>query len=98
MVEKNAWEAWEQSTTEYQSTRTRCRSSPGRADKDGLREPGVVEEAELHRETREGDPRWLNIILKCVSQRVALLGLQEPDSLINVVGPTRSSDPASLIY
>jgi hypothetical protein len=37
-----------------------------------------VEEAELHRETREGDPRWLNIILKCVSQRVALLGLDMP--------------------
>jgi hypothetical protein len=41
----------------------------------------VNDQAELCREARDGDPRFLSILLDCVRRRSALLGLDAPKRL-----------------
>lgn len=76
LVEKTAWEAFERSMsdeTEYSN-----QYSP-----DGEGNPELAS-TKARKRGRDGDPRWLAIILNCVDRRTKLLGLNSAD----LKGPT----------
>jgi hypothetical protein len=66
-LEKEYWEAWEHSKQERQRTRTRKAS--GQAPS---------ESAELTKEKRDGNPKFLDGVLRCIDRRCALQGLNAP--------------------
>jgi hypothetical protein len=79
-VEAEAWSAWERSKAERQSSRARKRMgmSPGKAA-DGTPLPAPeASETELKKEYRDGNPRFLALVLDCIARRCALLGLDAP--------------------
>lgn len=63
-VEREAWEAWERSKVQRETTRTKRRTGDTLSD-----------EAELKKESRDGDPRFLAMVIDCVDKRCELLGL-----------------------
>lgn len=65
ILEREAWDAFERSRTERSRTKT--------GKKTGI--DGDSTEAHLERENRDGDPRFMDIILKCIAQRSAILGI-----------------------
>ncbi len=74
LVEQTAWQSWESSKTVKQSTRAKRRSRAGQDD-----QPTVLsDETEEKREQRDGDPRYLAIVLECVQKRIDILGLDMP--------------------
>jgi hypothetical protein len=77
-AECEAWEAWERSK---QNVETRKIKTTG----DG------VETTEVSR-GQAGDPRFLDIVLKCATRRCELLGLDAP---LEIVDPSRMS-PAEI--
>jgi hypothetical protein len=66
VIEQEAWECFERSKADRTDSRSRRRTG-----KD------VTETAETRKQQRDGDPRWLTVILDCVARRIALLGLSE---------------------
>ena len=69
-VERTAWEAFERSCKQA-SKRTAKKVSGGKAR----------EEATLHEQGRDGDPRFLQVVLDCVRRRCLILGLEAPKKI-----------------
>jgi hypothetical protein len=67
LIEREAWAAWERSKIEKIRTRSRRRKS----------KEGDNDEVGLAFEQRDGDSRWLAVVLDCVAQRISLLGLAD---------------------
>lgn len=63
-VERNAWTAWSRSQEDAQVLRAKMR--------------GQQSETEKVSKGQAGDPRYLEIVLKCVAKRCELLGLDAP--------------------
>lgn len=66
-VERNAWQAWNESTGEHQTV----------TENQGNRGHFVM----VRKETRAGDPRFLAIVLDCIKRRCDLLGLDAPKQI-----------------
>lgn len=67
-IEAEAWAAWERSCKSRERKRTK-KTTGGESDR---------LEAQVETEERDGDPRWLEIVAKCVDQRCKLRGLNAP--------------------
>lgn len=67
LLEKTYWEAWEESKVEKQTTKTR------RVDSNS---PSTM--AEATKTKRDGDPRLLDGVMKCITKRCQILGLDAP--------------------
>ena len=67
-VEKEFWEAWERSKTEKESKRTAKRTHPRGEDNSD----------ETIKECRDGNPAFLDGVLKCITKRCEILGLDVP--------------------
>jgi hypothetical protein len=65
-LERTYWQAWERSLQERQSSHT----------KKANRKDGETTETGLRKEQRDGDPRFLDGVLSCITARCKLLGLQ----------------------
>ena len=76
-VQRKAEEAYEAS--KGRKKRTATRSSFVGGDKDGQnRTLKAQEQNVVQLEKPEGDPRFLDIIMKCIDRRIKLMGLDEP--------------------
>ena len=71
VIETEAWAAWERSKIERQSTRTRHQTG-GRTEQ---------RQAEVKKEQRDGNPRYLEVVRQCIADRRALLGLDAPKQI-----------------
>lgn len=67
-LEREYWDAWERSKEEY---RKRVAEKKGGED-------GAVMKQSLTQEDRNGDPRYLDGVMKCIDKRCKLLGLDAP--------------------
>ena len=84
-VEAEAWSAWEK------SKRDKVRKVSGKvvttgAAKDGTAKEQSVESAQVIEEGSTGDPRYMEVILRCAQQRARILGLEAPTRLANADG------------
>jgi hypothetical protein len=70
-LEREAWAEWERSKTFREKTRT------GKTRKSG----GDETSAMLEKENLLGDPRYLDVVLRCIDRRCKLLGLDAPEKL-----------------
>ena len=68
-VEREFWQAWLSSKTEWKRTSKKRTTDPGGRKH---REVGVL------REQREGNPAFLEGVLRCITQRCRILGLEAP--------------------
>ena len=81
---REAWEAWEKSKQDGDKTRTKQTGIPTQPsdDKEGGSDDKIVT-IKLERTTEEqancGDPRYLEIIHKCLMERRKLLGYYSPE-------------------
>lgn len=87
-LERAAWDAWERSKETFVSTRSET-SGDGKRDKEGR---PIASKGKLTKVTEEryGDPRFLDIVTKCVEKRSKILGLDEPDKHEDVTRPKQS--------
>lgn len=69
-LERTYWEAWERSRQSFSRTTTRSRQGTGRGPSQG--------EAMVVRHDRDGDPRFLEGVLKCIDRRIRLVGADAP--------------------
>jgi len=72
-IERKAWEAWEKSCGERKSTTTEQVAKPL---KDGV---AIQEKITESKQDLIGDPRFLEVVLRCIERRCKLLGLGETD-------------------
>ena len=68
-LERTYWEAWERSRGAFSKTTTRSRQNV-RLSTQG--------EATVERNERDGDPRFLEGVLKCIDRRIRLVGADAP--------------------
>ncbi len=73
-LEREYWESWEKSKSEKQSTRSARRNRMGVDGSAG----GNDEFAEVKKEHRDGNPAFLDGVMKCIAKRCELLGLDQP--------------------
>lgn len=71
IVESEAWRAYERSQAERTAAEERFSY-----DRNGQR---VRDGGKAKRQTRDGDARFLQIVLDCIDRRIKLLGLDSPD-------------------
>jgi hypothetical protein len=71
-LERIAYEAWERSL--QPRAKRREQTTKGRAKKDGTPLPDLIRREE-RKDEQGGDPRYLEIVYKCIAQRCMLLGL-----------------------
>ena len=64
-LERTAWDAWEKSTGE----RTKARQ---------VKSGEAVMSASMEKEQRDGNPAFLDTVLKCIDRRVKILGIDAP--------------------
>lgn len=64
-LEREAWQAFERSKAEHKRTRQSKRTGGETESSDAF----------IEREDRDGDPRFMEIILKCIVQRSNILGI-----------------------
>lgn len=76
-VERTAWEAWDKSCKQKEIKGSKARDG-------GIK--GSFDEAWERQEERDGDPRFLEIVYKCILKRMETLGLDAPKKLV-VSGP-----------
>jgi hypothetical protein len=84
LLEKEAWEAWERSKQERESSRAKRRFKPPPPPAEGQQPAPASEEAsetELTKEKRDGTPAFLEVVLKCISKRCEILGLNAPQKI-----------------
>jgi len=67
LMEKEAWAAWEQSKTEKQKV--------------SVTKGTNMKKSQFTKEQRAGDPRYLEIVQKCMDRRAELLGLNAPQKI-----------------
>jgi len=72
-IERKAWEAWEKSCGERRSTTEETITKPL---KDGV---AIQEKITESKQELIGDPRFLEVVLRCIERRCKLLGLGETD-------------------
>lgn len=70
-LEREYWQAWEASKQEKMSTATETATT-----KDGKRD-----KAQIKREERNGDPRYLSGVQWCIEKRCKILGIDAPSAL-----------------
>lgn len=84
IIEAELWNAWERSCKRSSSTRDRERRLPGIVPRAADHAADAEEQKLLERvereisvriEERDGDPRFMELVLKCVQARARLLGL-----------------------
>lgn len=80
IIEGEAWRAYERSQSERTAAEERFSY-----DKNGSR---VRDGGKAKRQTRDGDARFLQIVLDCVDRRIKLLGLDSPD----LIGASTNGD------
>src|SRR5262249_25398485 len=84
-LERESWAAWERSKVARERTRTKRAIRPARGSSAAAGPAGEgvasIDSAELAREGRGGDPRFLAVVLSCIKQRAELLGLSAPARL-----------------
>lgn len=69
-VEKEAWEAYERSR----------KHAVEQQEKSGyVGKERVPKETRAKQKTRDGDPRFLSVVMQCIDRRIKLLGLDNPD-------------------
>jgi DNA-binding MarR family transcriptional regulator len=71
-LERTAWNAWERSTAERTKKRTLTK---GERNEDGQI---VGSGGSVDVEQRDGNPAFLETVLKCIDRRVKILGLDAP--------------------
>ena len=84
---REAWEAWEKSKQDADKTRTKQTGVPRQPDEEegngGSRGDGEIVTIQLERTSEEqtncGDPRYLEVIHKNLTERRKLLGLYSPE-------------------
>lgn len=71
LLERTFWDAWERSLEEFRSQVTKAKGS----------QKGKPNQAEriIKTEDRNGDPRYLDGVMKCIERRAKLLGLDSPE-------------------
>jgi hypothetical protein len=67
-AERSAWQGWEKSC----QTRTKKRTATSDFEK------GTRNESSVERIKAAGDPRYIEVVLRCIRQRSELLGLNAP--------------------
>jgi DNA repair photolyase len=65
LIEQEAWSEWERSKTDREK----------RVREEGTGKHGATSKKRREREGRLGDPRYLEIVCKCMVQRVKLMGI-----------------------
>ncbi len=77
---KEAWDAWDKSKQDYEKSRQKMQGVPG-SDGDGGDSSVVTTKMEQTKENVSncGDPRYLEVIHKNLSERRKLLGLYSPE-------------------
>jgi len=70
-IEREAWDAWERSKAPSEKQRTAKTT----------RDDSSSSIAQIEKENRCGDPRYLDVVWKCVDKRSKLLGLEAPTKL-----------------
>lgn len=84
LTEREAWEAWEKSKQDAKAI-SRTKDSGG--------EGGARTTVRRERRGQYGDPRFSEIVLKCIAQRCKLLGLEPPDkSEVKIYQPPLSRE------
>lgn len=78
-VERSAWEGWLRSCKDSEKLVSETNT--------GGDKPGTKERVEI--EPQAGDPRFLDVVLKCVQQRCKILGLDAPTKVEDVT-PVRT--------
>jgi hypothetical protein len=90
-IEREAWQAWERSLKQREVTIQEVTESATRINKVTLRKEG-----------QDGDPRYLQVIQKCIDQRCDLLGLSTSTEAAKALGTglaallTQAQSPATL--
>jgi len=74
-MEREAWEAWERSKKSKIKKKAQTRTTAAGAD--GKAGPSS-QAAERWEEDQNGDPRWMDILLKIVDRRCKILGIDAP--------------------
>jgi hypothetical protein len=81
-VERTAWERFEASCKAAERRLQEKQSAKSAPDKEGKTEAlGEKQVARVTQENRDGDPRWLELVLKCVERRCKILGIDAPQTL-----------------
>ncbi len=73
-LEATAWDAWEKSLLESSSSTQYANANP-----EGDATPSRLV---LHTSPGAGDPRYLAVVQWCIDRRIRLLGLDEPETLV----------------
>jgi hypothetical protein len=81
LLEREHWEAWERSKKEKTVSRTSKKTGKNPAD-----------EASIEKQQRDGNPAFLEGVLKCIERRCKLLGLDAPEKFKDVTDPERRRD------
>lgn len=78
LVIKEAWEMWERSKENYTKTEQRDKGAPIRDVNNNKLTVRSIESMKKETEVRGvGDPRFLDVILRAMQQRIKLLGLDQ---------------------
>jgi len=77
-IERKAWEAWEKSCGERKST---TKEQIRKVLKAGDSPTAVREKLMVQTQNLIGDPRYLEVIARCIERRCKILGLDKTDEL-----------------
>ncbi len=92
-VETEAWAAWERSKSQQGTTATKI-------VREGNADAPSREEASDRRQDRDGDPRFLTIILECQDRRARILGLKDAGKVMpmrpGALPPPPDPDPVEI--
>jgi hypothetical protein len=78
-VERTAWERFEASMKPAERTQQERESGETAPDSAGKKlATASKSKARVVKENRDGDPRWLDLVLKCVERRCKILGIDAP--------------------
>jgi hypothetical protein len=73
-LEREYWQGWERSQREWQGTRT---------TKTEVDDGKSAKQAEVRKEQRDGSQAFLDGVMKCITRRCELLGLDAPKRMIH---------------
>lgn len=95
---KEAWEAWDKSKTDYERRSAKQYGTPGKED--GGEERISTTKIEQRREMvrKNGDPRYLEIILKVQERNAKLLGYDKPIKVDIYSALPKEESPAGVQY
>lgn len=89
-LERHYWAAWETSKTE----RTKSRQETDGSKKDGKL---TVKKASTEKEQRDGNPAFLDGVMKCIDRRCKLLGLDAPTKIAPTTPDGQSAIPILVV-